>query len=75
MAIPNNGWRPDAPGYATPSSTTGGHLSCETGFNLEVATYDLATWCSRNENVYPTIEVVRQTTVHNQLSPRLQLIR
>ncbi|KAL8991880.1 MAG: hypothetical protein Q9169_007569, partial [Polycauliona sp. 2 TL-2023] len=52
---PNDGVRQNAPGCPTPTTSTGGPLSCGTGSNVGVATYNPATWCGCNGDIYPTI--------------------
>ncbi|KAL8817406.1 MAG: hypothetical protein Q9223_003757 [Gallowayella weberi] len=52
---PNDGVRQNAPGCPTSTTSTGGPLRCSTGSNVGVATYNPATWCGCNGQVYPTI--------------------
>ncbi|KAI4139718.1 MAG: hypothetical protein L6R39_006150 [Caloplaca ligustica] len=55
---PNDGVRQNAPGCPTSTTWTDGPLSCFTGLNFGVATYDPQTWCGYNGNIYSTISGV-----------------
>ncbi|KAL8657667.1 MAG: hypothetical protein Q9226_001697 [Calogaya cf. arnoldii] len=53
---PNDGVRQNAPGYPTPTTSTGGPLRCSTGSNIGAATFNPAVWCGCNDGkIYPTI--------------------
>lgn len=52
---PNDGVRQNAPGCPTPTTSTGGPLRCSTGSNVGLATYNPATWCGCNGQIYSTI--------------------
>ena len=46
---------PNAPGCPIPTTSSGGPLTCSTGSNIGLATFNPATWCGCNDNkVYPT---------------------
>lgn len=52
---PNDGVRQNAAGCPTTTTSTGDPLRCSTGSNVGVATYDPATWCGCNGQIYSTI--------------------